>query len=114
MLWLATNDYKDAPQKTEGKANLGTESTVMAEWASPWIGCKGEDCAKWIQGKPDSVDLDCNHCAVLDGEAVDTTVLLYKIGDWELKGDALSSKRMSAESAGAHLGGMEFGEWEGM
>jgi hypothetical protein len=114
MLWLATNDYNTAPPKKDGKVNLGTEPTVTAEWSSPWIGCKAEDCAKWIQKKPHNVDLDSNHFAVLDGEARNKSVLLYKIGDLKLQGDALSSKRISARMASVKLGGMDAGEWEGI
>jgi hypothetical protein len=114
MLWLASDKYSVAPQKEDGKVNLGTESRITAEWTSPWIGYSIEDVAKWLQEKPDSVDLDGNHFAVLSKEAVDKTVVLCKIGDQLLKGDSLSFQRISARMASVRLGGMDASEWEGI
>lgn len=114
QLWLATNDYEDAPQKLLRKANLGTEPPVSDEWRSPWIGSKVEDVAEWMKQKPSTVDLDDHHFALLGKQAgEDHSVVICRIGDGELKGDSVHFKRYPVEDAAVFLVGMEPYQWEG-
>ena len=86
MLWLvATDSYEDAPKKQERKHNLGQEPPIGANWKSPFVRCKVEQVAKWLQDKPEVVDLDNNHFVVLDAKATDNSVIICKIGDKHLQ-----------------------------
>jgi hypothetical protein len=51
---------------------------------------KAEEAASWLQEKPDTVNLDSNHFTVLDDEAINRDILLYKIGDQKIQDHALS------------------------
>ena len=111
--WLATASYEDAPKWSKEMANLGTEPPVSKEWKSPFINYKAEDVAKWLKGKPDGVDLDSQHFAVLDANTVeDKKILVFKIGDIDRKGHELDSFRFDPQRAAGFLAGLEWGEWE--
>ena len=111
VYWLAGKDYDNAPVKEHNKPKLGTDPPIEP-WTSPWIGSKVEDVAEWLREKPDSVDLDSNHFAVLDARAVDKSIVLCKIGDRKLRGDSLSLTRHLARSSSNFLMGMDPGNWE--
>ena len=112
-LWLATDNYDDAPQKDEKYANVGTKAPISSDWTSPFIGWKVEDVAKWLQEKADTVDLDSNHFAILDKQAAeDNSVVVCKLGDRELQGDSLDYFRDTPRHAAVFLTGQEPYEWE--
>lgn len=95
------------------RINLGTNPPIAKECTSPWVDSKVEDAAKWLQGNPDSVDLDSNHVAILDARAADDqTVVLCKIGDEQLRGDMITMARHPARHSGTYLLGMDPGDWE--
>jgi hypothetical protein len=112
---LAADDYSDTPSKEtkHQKANLGTKTPIAIDWVSAFINCKVEDAAEWLKKKPENVDLDGHHFAVLDEKSADGSVLAYKIGDKDLKGDRLDSRRFErGKRACTFLMGLEYGEWE--
>jgi hypothetical protein len=74
------------------------------------MGSTVEAAARWLREKPDTVDLDSNHFAVLNNEAVNGIVLICKIGDQKLQDDALSIRWQSARHSSNFLNGMEPGE----
>lgn len=111
--WLASKKYEDAPQKKPNEAQDGTKPPVDPSFKSEFAGMKVEDVAEWLKKKPDSVDLDPHHFAVLDRRAEkDGTVVICRIGDERLNGDQLDYLRFGANEASLHLGGMEYGTWE--
>lgn len=110
--WLADKDYDKAPAKRHHDSNLGTDPPISNAWTSPWIGSKVEDVAKWLQNKPNKVDLDSNHFAVLDVRAVDQSVIVCKIGDVNLHGDSLSTIRYPARDSSNFLLSMTAFRWE--
>lgn len=74
---------------------------------------KVEEVARWLREKPDTVDLDGHHFAVLDDQSVDGSVLVCNIGDKELQGNALDYRRWeSGKAACTIIMGLEYGEWE--
>ena len=110
--WLAADNYEDAPHKRPKHTNLGTSPPIDENFRSPWIGKKVENCVNWLQQKPDTVDLDVHHFAVLDRQAaVDGIVVTCKIGDRHLEGIELKFLRKPAVEASAWLVGLEFGDW---
>lgn len=73
-----------------------------------------EDAADWLKEKPDSVDLDTHHFAILDQRTGSNgAIVICKIGEMNLKGDKLDYLRFDAAEAALHLGRMEYGTWEG-
>lgn len=77
------------------------------------MGKKVEEVAKWLQEKPDDVDLDSHHFAILDRRTEkDGTIVICRIGNKDLEGDQLDYTRLEANSASLHLDGMEYGTWE--
>ena len=113
--WLATEKYDQAPQrKSNNEVNTGTKAPISEDFKSPFVRQKIEDVAEWLQGKPDSVDLDAHHFAVLDKQtAEDGQVLVCKIGDKDLKGDKIQTRKYDAKMASTFLVGLEYGDWEG-
>ena len=112
LLWLTTKRYEEAPKKKERKANLGQEPPISVNWTSPFIGWKVEHVAKRLQEKPETVDLDSHHFAILDMKATEGSVVVCKIGDEDLQGDSLSFVRKSARHMASFLNGMEPYTWE--
>ena len=116
-LWLATQDYLEAPQKEtakqEMKANEGTPLPIPGSFNWPFVGQTVEDVAEWLKQKPASVDLDAHHFAILDRKSgKDRSIVVCKIGDIDLKGDRLNYHRYPAQRASTLLMGIEYGEWE--
>ena len=68
--WLATGRYTDAPEKAHRKVNLETEPPIAENWKSPSTGRRVEDASEWLQEKPESVDLDSHHFAILDAQGI--------------------------------------------
>ena len=93
--------------------NLGTTPPISEDWKSPFIGYNIVEVAAWLKRKPDSVDLDSNHFAVLDERSTNGSVLTCKIGDKHLRGNWLDTyRRESGERAANFLAALEYGEWE--
>lgn len=114
IFWLASKNYEDAPHKQPDQAQQGTEYPIDESFTSEFVGKKVEDAADWMKNKPDNVALDANHFVILDKRAEkDGTVVLCKIGDKDLKGTQLDYLRFGAKEGATHLGGMEYGTWEG-
>lgn len=110
--WVATKDYSNAPKKRPRFTSEGTTS-LTSSWTSPWTGSKPEELAAWIKNKPPNVDLDANHFGILDKNCEDgKSVLLCKIGDLKLRGEALSFLRRDPPFASTTLVGLEPAEWE--
>ena len=112
-LWLATQNYGEAPRREANKSNQGTSPPISDSFHSAFIGRKIEEIAQWLTQKPETADLDGHHFAVLDrisGE--DKSIIVCKIGDKDLKGDQLDYRRYPAKRASTMLQGLEYGEWE--
>lgn len=111
-VWLVTN-YEEAPTKKEGEVNLGT-ATAPEGFDSPFTGKKVEDAAQWLKNKPDTVDLDPHHFAILEqgAKGQKMSIVVCKIGDRSLKGDTLDCLRHDANFAASFLLGIDAGEWE--
>ena len=112
-MWLASEKYENAPQKETRRVHEGTRSPIDESFKSAFIGKTIEDAAEWLKNKPDGVDLEAHHFAILDGCAErDGSVVVCKIGDKDLNGSELDYSRYSARGASNFLRGMEYGEWE--
>ena len=85
-----------------------------ANFSSPFIGKTVEDAAEWLKNKPDTVDLDPHHFAVLDqgSKGKKKTIVVCKIGDRSLSGDELDYLRHDATFAATFVVGIDAGEWE--
>ena len=111
--YLATNDYAAIPREPPGiPYPTGTEAPVPESFSSPFVGKSVRDVATWLSKKPENTYLDGHFFAVLDKKAKQSKVVLCRIGDDELKGDALSCVLMPAEDSSLTLSGMEYGTWE--
>ncbi|KAF2717422.1 hypothetical protein K431DRAFT_233168 [Polychaeton citri CBS 116435] len=112
-LWLATQDYNEAPKKEANRSNQGTAPPISDSFNSPFVGQRVEEVAKWLKQKPDTADLDGHHFAIIDrisGE--DKSIIVCKIGDKDLQGDKVDYRRYLARRASTMLQGLEYGEWE--
>ena len=87
---------------------------VPDDFDSPFVGSKLEDLAEWLRNKPDILDLDPHHFAVLDAGAQGwpKSIVLCKIGDRELNGGKVDCMRYRADFAGSSLFSLNIGEWE--
>ena len=110
---MATANYASAPQKKpEGGGQEGTEAPIDESFKSPFVGHSVADVARWLQSKPESVDLDSTFFAVLDKKAETGSVALCRIGDREGKGDEVSCVLVKTEESSLTLAGMEYGEFD--
>lgn len=114
FFWLTSEKYADAPKKRLNQGGQdGTIPPIQESFKSGFVGKKVEDVAKWLQEKPDDVDLDSHHFAILDRRTEnDGTIVICRIGNKDLEGDELDYTRLEANLASLHLGGMEYGTWE--
>jgi hypothetical protein len=111
--WLANPRYESSPKKLKNQGQEGTKAPIDPSFQSGFVGKKVEDVAEWLKNKPDYVDLEEYHFAILDrGAEEDKTVVACRIGDAELKGDKLDRVRFPAKMSALHLGGMEYGTRE--
>ncbi len=80
-LYLATDDYNDAPKKRDdNELSEGTRAPVAADFAFPFVGKTLEECAQWLQRTPEDVELNRQYFAALTQHSrEDDTVLLCRI-----------------------------------
>ena len=114
-LWLATEKYHDAPTKLprpQGRGE-GTTPPIPKGFKSPWIGTKIEDLTKWLQAKPEDIDLNSHHFAVLDQGAKDDppTIVVCRIGGIDFEGDELYVLRKNVVQAIDQLIGAPSDGW---
>jgi len=88
-LYLATDDYDDAPKKrTDNQLSEGTKAPVSTDFKSPFIGKALEECAKWLQRAPEERELNREYFTALDEHSKeDDTVLLCRIVDSDGSGN---------------------------
>lgn len=107
--WLASQSYESAPKKIRNQGQEDTRTPIDPSFRSAFISKKAEDVAEWLKDKPNDVDLDEHHFAILDrGAEEDETVVVCRIGDAHFKGDKLDWIRFPAKTSG----GMDYGNWE--
>ncbi|EON68582.1 hypothetical protein W97_07840 [Coniosporium apollinis CBS 100218] len=82
-LYLATDDYEDAPKKrSDNELSEGTRAPISTDFKFPFIGKTLEDCAKWLQRAPDEVELNREYFTALgEHSKEDDTVMLCRIVD---------------------------------
>ena len=111
--YLATTDYASAPQKKPGGGGQeGTKAPIDQSFKSPFVGDSEVDVARWLQQKPEGVDLDGVFFAVLDKKAETGSVALCRIGDRDGKGEEVSCVLVKTEESSLTLAGMEYGEFD--
>ena len=81
---------------------------------SPFIGKGMDELANWLINKPDNVDLDPKHFAVLDQRAKgkEKSVVVCRIGGELLDNEAIDCMRFDASFAVTFLSGHDPGDWE--
>lgn len=79
-----------------------------------WVGRKLDELVQWLKAKPEEIDVNCHHFAVLDKGATDNppTVVVCRIGDLELKGDKLFLLRFERIRAVEHPLGAPSDAWD--
>jgi len=103
------------PHRTEDGPEEGTQPPVAKDWKSPFLGKTAEEMAKFLQSAPEEENslLDMHYFAVLDEDFKKSgLVTIYRIGDEELKGQKLESRRCSVERSTLFLVPMERDAWE--
>ncbi|KAL9618754.1 MAG: hypothetical protein Q9160_006548 [Pyrenula sp. 1 TL-2023] len=76
-LWLATNNYDEAPKERLAE---GTQAPVSS-YTSPWAGKTLDECAHWLQDAGERVKLHRKFFAAMDQYSrEDDTILICRIG----------------------------------
>lgn len=88
------------------------EPPILDSFRSPFLGWTVQNVADWLRNKPETVDLDPRHLAILDRKAKDRTIVVCKIGDKALEGDRLDYLRRDASDAACFLLGIDYADWE--
>jgi hypothetical protein len=111
--WLARSDYNQAPKKEKGKAHEGDAPPIDKDYSSPFLGKKVEDAAEWLRNKPETIDLDAHHFAILDRTAQDGKIVICRIGGRKLDDqNDLDYMRFDALEGAQLLRGATANTWE--
>ena len=116
-LWLASDNYSDAP-KQEGKQIPPATEPPLQNLPTGWSGKTIKECVKWVQQMPDDVALNKNYFAVINDDMKgDDSVLVVRIiedwYDWEDKRGTLEYFPVSKDEVAIVLltsGGNKFEE----
>ncbi|KAL9622072.1 MAG: hypothetical protein Q9160_003571 [Pyrenula sp. 1 TL-2023] len=114
LLLVTSTNFDGAPRDAAGPGE-GTKFPLSGEPAWPFKGSLVEECAKILKNAPKDACLDRHHFVVADAQSLkDSTVVVCRIGDKELKGEELDTFRSPAAGASGFLMGLEPGTWEEM
>lgn len=107
--YLATLDYNEAPQrKPDGTGQEGTEAPIDPSFSSPWVGKDLEDVARWLKGKPQSVDVDPRYFGVLDKQAEKSgKIAICRLNDPKVEEKVASCILNDASYSTLFLGGLD-------
>ena len=88
-LWVATDNYDDAPQnRDDNELPEGSQAPISPNFTSPFAGKTLEDCAKWLQQAPSEVAVNKKYFNAMDEHSQeDDTVLVCRIVDISPSGD---------------------------
>jgi hypothetical protein len=81
-LWLATDNYDDAPKIEENNTGpQGSIAPIAESFKSPWIGSTIEDCAKWLREAPPGIAVDRNYFTAIDihSKEEDTVLVCHRL-----------------------------------
>lgn len=113
--------FKAAPQKkAEGGGSQATKAPLPSSVEPAFVGKTVTEVAAWLRNKPDKVLLEGKFFGVLDKRASggkdgkENKVVLCRIGDKDGQGDKVQCVLMSAEESTLTLGGMEYGNFDGL
>ena len=111
--WLASESFDDAPEKQEEELGEGTIPPISKDFKSPWTGKKIDKLVQWLQAKPENIDLNARHFAVLDNGARDDppTMVVCRVGDQFGDGDKVFMMLLNPEDAANHLRGADADVW---
>ncbi|KAL8906214.1 MAG: hypothetical protein Q9171_006357 [Xanthocarpia ochracea] len=112
---VATLDYHAAPQrKLDGTGQDGTPAPIDPSSSSPFVGKSLEDVARWLRGKPQSVDVDDRYFGVLDKQAEKSgKVAICRINDPKVEEEAAWCILNKADYSTLFLGGLDSDlDWE--
>jgi hypothetical protein len=115
-----------APQKkADGDGQEGTEVPLPPSFKPALVGETVTDVAAWLKNKPVEVDLDGKFFGVLDKKAASekdefgnekgNKIVLCRIGGRDGQDDNIvQCVLVSAEESTLTLGGMEYGDFDGL
>ncbi|KAL8656070.1 MAG: hypothetical protein Q9210_000508 [Variospora velana] len=107
--YLATLDYDAAPQrKPDGTGQIGTRPPIDPSFSSPFVGKSLEDVARWLRGKPQSVDVDNRYFGVLDKQAEKSgKVAICRLNDPKVEEEVASCILRKANYSTLFLAGLD-------
>lgn len=106
---VATLDYDAAPQrKPDDTGAPGTPPPIDPSFSSPFVGKSLEDVARWLRGKPQSVDVDGRYFGVLDKQAEKSgKVAICRLNDPKVEKEVASCILNEADYSTLFLAGLD-------